>query len=284
MTMIPTRSFLLGLAGSLLFASAVGCGDSDSDSSTGGGGGSTTATSSATTSTTSATTTASTTGGMGGSGGTGGGPELPTLDSQKVGNPLWEPVDYHQFSVELGDGFANFGTITAALLPPPNHVDHPDLGVGPGAAHAGPYDDEFAAGVLAEGYLDKKSYPQAEGLLPFGVMSVFMIVPSAGAPTGSSPDSASGPIIPNTVFPIVVTVGAYQDDMELDGYGFGFEVPPLDDALDPPFTVDGHSHFPMFNAVVFDGMSAIPGTIETRIQMTDANGDGWNLTYSSNAL
>lgn len=224
-------------------------------------------------------------GGAGGEGGEGGGPlvDPPVFDLMMVGTPGWEPVDYHQFTVTVGNNFQNFGTILETILPPPEHAQHPDIGIGPGAAHAGPYDGEFAATVASLGYVDKDVYPQAEGLLPEGIMSIFMVVPSVGAPTGSSPDFASGPIIPNAVFPITVQVDAYQDDVLLNGYSFGFDVPALDNQLDPPFNVDGHSHFPMFNANVFDGMSSLPGTIETVIQMTDVNGDGWTITTLTTA-
>lgn len=206
---------------------------------------------------------------------------MAMFNATMVGTPDWEPVGYHQFSVELGDQFANFGDIMTSLLPPPDHAMHPQLGIGPGAAHAGPYDDEFLAGMAAEGYVDGHSYQQSEGLLPFGIMSVFMVVPTAGAPMGSSPDFNSGLIIPNEVFPISVSAGAYQDNVALDGYAYSFDVGPLDDTLDPPFDVDGHSHFPMFDAIVFDGMTTLPGTIETRIEMLDANGEGWSISYTS---
>lgn len=228
------------------------------------------------------------TGGAGGSGGDGGAggssSNMPQQLVQMVGTPDWEIVDYHQFSVNIGNQFENFSTIMSGILPPPNHAFHPDLGIGPGDPHAGPYDGELGAGVLTQGYVDKAAFTQAEGLLPNGIFSIWMAVPSAGAPTGSSPDFASGPIIPNAVFPIEVTFDAYQDGVLLDGYSYGFGVPALDDQLDPPFDVDGHSHFPIFDVEVFDGMTTLPGTLETRVGMIDANGEGWNLTMTFEAL
>lgn len=200
-----------------------------------------------------------------------------------IGSPRWEPVDFHQFSVEMGMMFENFGTVTSGLLPAPDHQDHPDLGVGPGAPHAGPYDGEIGQGVKAQGYEEHTAFPQADGLLPNAIFAAWMMVPSEGSPTGTSPDGAAGPIIPNTVFPIHVKVDAYQDDVLLDGYSFEFDVPALDMALDPPFDVEGHSHFPMFSAVVFDGLAEPTGTLESRISMVDAAGDGWDLTLQSTA-
>jgi hypothetical protein len=206
------------------------------------------------------------------------------LGSTKIGAPMWEPVDYHQFSVEVGAMFENFGTVNAGLLPPPNHADHPMLGVGPGEAHAGPYDSELEQGMVAQGYEQHTAFPAAEGLLPNAILSVWMMVPSTGAPTGISPDSDAGPILPNTVFPIHVKVDAYQDDALLDGYSYEFDVPALDMMLDPPFDVEGHSHFPMFSAVVFDGLPEPSGMLETRISMVDAAGDGWDLKFQSIAV
>lgn len=202
------------------------------------------------------------------------------LGMTKIGSPLWEPVDYHQFSVAVGPQFENYGVATASLLPPPNHEVHQNLGVGPGAAHAGPYDTEVAAGVTAQGYEEHTTFSQVDGLLPNAIMAAWMMVPSAGAPEGTSPDSAAGPIIDNTLFPIHVKVDSYLADVLLDGYSYEFDVPALDAQLDPPFDVEGHSHFPMFAAAVFDGLPQPTGTIETRVSMVDAAGDGWDLTLT----
>ena len=69
-----------------------------------------------------------------------------------IGTPTWRPVGFQLFSAPIGtadSGYVEFGETMEALLPAPNHVPHPDLGVGPGAAHQPPYDDELAAGVDA---------------------------------------------------------------------------------------------------------------------------------------
>jgi hypothetical protein len=47
----------------------------------------------------------------------------------------------HLFSAPIGtaaSGYAEFGETLAALLPPPNHRPHPDLGIGPGDPHSPP--------------------------------------------------------------------------------------------------------------------------------------------------
>jgi hypothetical protein len=52
-------------------------------------------------------------------------------------------------------------------------------------------------------------------------------------------------------------------------------VPPLD----PPFNVDGHSHFPIFGAeAVFlpDGVGP-EGNYKSTTTMTDQQGNGWRI-------
>lgn len=288
-SLLGLRPWLVGSALTLALSSLAGCSDSDT-----GGSGTTTTTSDSTSSSGGggaggATTGGASTGGATAGGGGAGGATIPpddppVLGTEKVGNPQWEPVDFHLFAENAGVDWSNFHTVIAGLLPPPNHKDHPSLGVGPGDPHAAPYDGELALGVAAKGYVEHSVYPQSAGALPNAIFAAWMMVPSAGAPTGSSPDFASGPIIPNTVFPIAVHVDAYFDGALLDGYTYEFEVPPLDAALDPPFDVDGHSHFPMFDAGAFDGLPQTYGTLETRMTMTDVNGDGWKLDITYTAI
>jgi hypothetical protein len=219
--------------------------------------------------------------GVGGAGGAGGGPDtLPDPVLVVVGDPAWEIVDFHQISVEVGPKFSNFGNVINGLLPSPDHESHPDLGVGPGAAHDG-FETELATNVAAEGYVDSAVFTEAEGLLPNGILQLYMIVPTAAAPTGSSPDFETGPILPNDIFPLGVEFGAYQDGELLEGYSFGFDVPALDGELDPPFDVDGHSHIPIFNAVVLDGVPELPGEVEVRTTFRDADGDGYDLSLTA---
>jgi hypothetical protein len=273
-----------------MLALVCACGDSG----TGGAGGTSssssvasTSSSGTTASSSSASTTSSTTdasSSSSGTGGEGGMSDVPVLEKTKIGDPLWEPVDYHQFAAPVGDMFMDFESTLEGLLPAPNHEPHPDLGIGPGMAHAGPYDGEIAAGVLAHSYVDKTTYTQAEGSLPNAIISAWMLVPSTGALTGASPDGASTPIIPNEIFPINASFDAFESGTLLDGYSYSFDVPALDDQLNPPFTgMDGHSHIPLFNAVVFDGLPTIPGTLETHINLIDAQGNGWHLVLTANA-
>src|SRR5687767_12560431 len=72
-----------------------------------------------------------------------------------IGTPTWQPVDLHVFAGPIGtagSGYVEFLSTLSALLLPPNHVSDPAVGILPGAAHAGPYDQELANGVATNGF------------------------------------------------------------------------------------------------------------------------------------
>ena len=175
--------------------------------------------------------------------------------AKPVGDPIWRPVDFHMFAAPIGtfeSGFAEFVALTEELLPPPNHIPIPPVfGVGPGAPHDRPYDRELAEGVDANGLVDRHSFPASafSDELGNGIYLVWMIVPDPGV-TGRSPDFASGPIIPNSLFPLVVTGIATRNGQPFDPFLVpGLEAPPLDESVAPQFAgVEGHSHLPIFIA------------------------------------
>jgi hypothetical protein len=197
-----------------------------------------------------------------------------------IGNPTWKPVDFHLFSAPIGTadtGYAEFLETLLALLPSPNHEFHPALGVGPGAPHLPPYDSELATGVVNEGFHEGVRFNQSEFSNGEGVVLAWMNVPAPGT-TGSSPDFASGPIIPNSLFPIRVSASTLHND-KVFSQGF-FDVPPLDANLDPPFDVDGHSHFPFFlvdNADFGPSGANLRGSYKYQIEMIDQAGNGWRI-------
>jgi hypothetical protein len=107
-----------------------------------------------------------------------------------------------------------------------------------------------------------------------------MTVPDRGT-TGSSPDFASGPIIPNSLFPIHVSGVTRRNGVIFNSGVVNSDVSPLDASLDPPFYVDGHSHFPFFIAdnLDFGPAGTRPqGDYEYRVKMTDQQGNGWKIT------
>jgi hypothetical protein len=211
-------------------------------------------------------------------------PELVAME--KFGDPIWKPVDFHLFSGEIGNPgnlFAPFFDTTEALLPEPNHTFHPDLGVDPGEAHCPPYDTELAEGVAALGFVDETLYSGLDYTDGTGVYLVWMTVPDPGV-KGTSPDSScrpKPPIIPNELFPIEISFEVSRNGVVVDAGGF--EVPALDANLDPPFDVDGHSHFPAF---FVDSQSLLPlgaspfGDWTYDVTMTDSAGNGWMASAS----
>ncbi len=197
-----------------------------------------------------------------------------------IGHPTWRPMDFHLFSALIGtadSGYTEFGETQQAILPPPNHLPHPDLGIGPGAPHQPPYDQEFANGLASLGFHQGVRFTRAEFSEGMGVWVVWMVVPAPGT-TGSSPDFPSGPVIPNSLFPIHVKAITNHLGKPFNPYTAEFDVPPLDQSLNPPFSVDGHSHFPIFIADNLDFGPAsvkIRGSYNFKITMVDAAGNGW---------
>ena len=107
---------------------------------------------------------------------------------------------------------------------------------------------------------------------------MFMVVPSAGAPTGKTPDADSGPMIPHTLFPIHTFAEYWTDGKQVLGSAWEFDVPPLD-MIDPPYAVEGHSHFPIYDARYADIEPTVGEAYMTRMVMTDATGAGWEIKY-----
>ena len=200
----------------------------------------------------------------------------------EIGHPRWHPVDFHMFSAPIGTaatGYAEFVTTSLAILPPPNHVFNPDLIVGPGAPHLPPYTNEVAKGVASLGYQQGTRFTASDFSNGNGVWVVWMNVPKPGT-TGSSPDFASGTIIPNSVFTIHVNGITLRNGTLFNAaLAQDIKVPPLN-ALTTPFNVDGASHFPFFIADNIDfgpqGTNP-PGNYEYQITMTDAQGNGWSI-------
>lgn len=201
-----------------------------------------------------------------------------------IGTPLWKPVDFHVFTAAVGtpdDNFAEFGQNQTNLLYPLRHQSCTELGIGPGAAHQPPYRQEMEAGMDIMNFRDSLDFFKKDFTTPNGVWAVWMVVPSPGT-TGSSPDFTSGPIIPNSVFPIQVTGATYRNHQLWDPYLASFSVPPLTAALSCPFAVDGHSHFPVFLAdtSAFGPGGPIDGKYQFRVTMLDVTNNGWSITVT----
>jgi hypothetical protein len=200
----------------------------------------------------------------------------------QIGNPIWMPVDFHVFTAAIGtadDNYAELGQNETNLLYPLRHQSCTELGIGPGAPHQPPYNQEMEAGLDIMSFTESRVFGASDFSSPNGVWAVWLTVPNPGT-TGSSPDFKLGPIIPNTLFPIHVAGQTFRNNQLWDPNLGTFDVPPLTNQLSCPFSVDGHSHFPIFLAdnTDFGPGGPIKGHYEYRITMTDTTGNGWSIT------
>jgi hypothetical protein len=132
-------------------------------------------------------------------------------------------------------------------------------------------------GVAAQGYPDRAPFTLAQFSNGNGVYLAWMNVPAPGT-RGSSPDFASGRVIPNRVFPIHVTGFSTHHGRLYSTLG-AFDVPALD-SITPPFAVDGHSHFPLFFAdnTDFGPAGSNPfGAYTWHFTLIDQSGSGWEI-------
>ena len=194
-----------------------------------------------------------------------------------IGTPTWEPVDFHVFSAPIGtegSGYAEFLATLAALLPPPNHISDPAVGILPGTSHAPPYNQELANGVSNLGYAEKTAFTASGFSNGMGVYLAYMIVPRAGGTTGSSQDDPTGPIISNSLQPLHSVYSTFQNSTLFK------EIEMYDTIVNAGF--DGYSHIPNFVANNFDFASnpsaGILGSYEYRITLTDTTGNGWMIS------
>jgi hypothetical protein len=202
-----------------------------------------------------------------------------------VGAPTFVPTDFHLFAAPIGTaatGYAEFLQTLQLILPPPNHVFNPIVAIGPGAPHPGPYDQEIGKGVATNGFVNSTTFPTADYSNGIGVFLAFMVIPGPGSPMGSSPDFASGPIIPNAIFPLTFAADTFTNGAFNDISGSPLQVPAVDQ-IDERFAgLDGYSHVPFFLGDNFDfaTQEAITGNYEYRISLLDAAGDGYQIVAS----
>jgi hypothetical protein len=199
-----------------------------------------------------------------------------------IGHPIWMPVDFHVFTAATGpqeNPSAQFKENMINLLYPRRHEWCDPLGIVPGDPHQPPYLKEMEAGLDIMNFRESAVFHVADFSLPNSVWAAWMTVPMPGT-TGSSPDFSSGPIIPNTLFPIHLAGETYRNNVLWDPYLGTFDVPPTTGLLCSPFDVDGHSHFPVFYAEnsFFGPGGPVTGYYQFRITMTDTTGNGWSIT------
>jgi hypothetical protein len=194
----------------------------------------------------------------------------PVIGLTQVGSPIWRPGDFQLFTAPA-DPFpdAFFATLDS-LLP----LEGP--GVPAYTPHAGPYDTELSTNAAAAGLVNQQVFPEsAITLNPNGVYFMFMMLPSPGV-MGSSRDFASGPIIPNSLFPMTTHAEMFLDGVSVETLQDGtFNIRPGD----APF--DGASHRAPSQVVWYpwanDPNAGPLGSHEIRWSLRDAQGNGWNM-------
>ncbi len=198
----------------------------------------------------------------------------PAIGLTQVGSPIWRPGDFQMFTAPASPFPDAFFDTLDSLLP----LEGP--GVAVYTPHAGPYNTELSTNAAAAGIVNQQVFPQsAITINPNGVYFMMMWLPNPGV-TGSSRDFASGPVIPNSLFPI-----ASKAEMYLDGA----KVETLQDQLlnvragDVGF--DGQSHRAPSQVVWHpwaDDPNAGPlGSHEIRWTLRDNQGNGWNIARRS---
>jgi hypothetical protein len=185
---------------------------------------------------------------------------------------VWKPADFQLFSAPATPFQQEFGSVYNTLLP----YDSPLAGQY--VPHAGPYDGELSAGMLAGGYSSQSAFlADAITLNPNGVYLAFMLVPDPGA-TGASRDFASGPVIPNSRFPIASNVDVWLDGVLVDRTLGADALIPVQ-ARDAAFS--GTSHLELLQAVWHpwdDDLTVGPlGSYELRVSLRDIGGAGWDV-------
>lgn len=227
------------------------------------------------------------TGGMSGSAGGGGmaggggtppqnelGPHCVSCARQKIGTPAWEPASAIMVvaSQSNWNGFAN------AALTPLHHVDTVQNLVVSSQMHDGPYENEVYDRVVASGRTPTQTFTIQEYTAPSAVAVMMVVVPSAGATTGSSTDFTSGPIIPNSLFPMTCDGDAFRNGVLYD--------PNFDSVLpgysqqNPPILKDGPSHMVWLlgeNSSFGPPNTPAQGCYEIVYTVIDKSGSGWGI-------
>ncbi len=193
---------------------------------------------------------------------TASGDELQVTMTQ-VGNPVWTPTDHRLFTAPADSYEAFIATLRSVWpLHAPNHI-----------IHQPPYDTEMGDGVAAAGYKETTTFQVNEITMdPLGIYLIWADIPNAGAPTGSSPDFESGPIIPNALYSGTNTVDLLREGVVVTSEHPGGR---------PIEGVDGHSHGITIigtGSYFFPDGTELPGNYEFRNTLRDAAGNGWDVT------
>ncbi len=132
-----------------------------------------------------------------------------------------------------------------------------------------PYTNIIATGLANTGFRESSQFSAAEFSAGNSVWFGWMIVPSTNAPSGSSADFNSGPIIPNSALPIVLSGFTTRNGVLFDPNWY--DVAPVQNG------VDGVSHFAEMSAEAkeFGSGASAPGFYHEELTELDASSNGW---------
>lgn len=183
------------------------------------------------------------------------------VELTRVGNPIWRPTDFHLFTAPCEPTPEAFNAVADLIVPIPEPRTDP------------PYDNLVSDRMAAAGFQDATIYlPSDIDGEPSGIYFAHMLIPDPGE-TGSSPDFASGPIIPNRLFPITDDTDILRNGIVVDG--------ELDGPFSPSVGFAGKSHDAAIfcdDAVFFPPGTELTGNWAYRSVLRDAEGNGWNIS------
>src|SRR5262245_9944698 len=189
----------------------------------------------------------------------------PAVTLTQVGAPIWRPVDFQLFSAPVEPDEA-VRAINRALEPL-----QPLSPGGPYTTpHGPPYDTELSINAAAAGFVNRSIFPREVMTYPGGIVFAHLLLPDPGV-TGSSRDFASGPVIPNSLFPITRSGTVWKDGALNYDYG---ETSIVVRPSDEPF--DGSSHRFLFQTYWNRGADNV-GNYEFHRSLRDAQGNGWDI-------
>jgi hypothetical protein len=182
------------------------------------------------------------------------------VELTRVGNPIWRPADFHLFVAPCEPTPDAFDAVADLIYPSDAPPREP------------PYDDLFSERIAAAGFQDATVFaPSDIAGEPLGIYFAHLLIPDPGV-TGSSRDFASGPIIPNRLFPISDDTDILRNGVVVDG--------DLDGPFSPAGGFAGKSHdWALFcdDAVFFPPGTPLPGSYAWRSILRDREGNGWNI-------
>ena len=222
------------------------------------------------------------------------------FEMEKIGDPIWEPRGYSLSSFEIPQhtGFSSIQNqrrfVSEMLGDAYVARENYELGGFQAEPIEGPYDLVFPHAVAAAGGIDTDVFLLQEARDPGTILMLTTLIPSENAPTGPSVDGLNSPIFPDEIFPMEYNLASIKLDgieqlpddciciaeipalsdygIVTDEYGEEHDLTGLHWTHD--FTTFGYTQ--KRNVSVSD----ILGDYRIVDEYRDAQGHGWNVTYS----